>query len=128
MRSRIQELWRKVKSGLEGLLEEWGIVLIILLVASGSFFLGRISASEASKPPVAVRVAPEASEPRGMHIGGLIVASKTGEVYHYPWCPGASQMKRENQVWFADEAAARKAGYVPSKNCPGLGEGESKVE
>ena len=111
-----------------GLLEEWGIVLIILLAASGSFFLGRISALEAIKAPVAVRMASEASEPRGMHIGGLIVASRTGEVYHYPWCPGAAQMKRENQVWFADETAARKAGYTPSKNCPGLGEGESGVE
>ncbi len=111
----------KVKSGLGALLEEWGIVLIIILAASGSFFLGRISALEASKPPIGVRMAPEASEPRGMHVGGLIVASKTGEVYHYPWCPGASQMKKENQVWFADEAAARKAGYKPSKNCTGLG-------
>lgn len=118
----------KVKSGVGVVLEEWGIVLIILLAASGSFFLGRISALEATKAPVAVRLAPEATEPRGMHIGGLIVASKTGEVYHYPWCPGAGQMKRENQVWFTDEAAAKKAGYAPSKNCPGLGERESKVE
>lgn len=118
----------KVKSGAGELLEEWGIVLIILFAASGSFFLGRISALEATKPPVAVRMAPEASEPCGMHIGGLIVASKTGEVYHYPWCPGAAQMKRENQVWFVNESAARKAGYVPSKNCPGLGEEESEVE
>ncbi len=128
MASRIQELWQKVKSAGGGLLEEWGIVLIILLTAFGSFGFGRISAGEASAHPVAVRIAPEATEPRGMHIGGLIVASKTGEVYHYPWCPGASQMKRENQVWFADEAAARKAGYAPSKNCAGLGEEKSEVE
>ena len=118
----------KVKSGLGALLEEWGVVLIIFLVASGSFFLGRISALEATKAPVGVRVAPGVSEPQGMHIGGLIVASRTGEVYHYPWCSGAGQMKRENQVWFADEAAARKAGYTPSKNCPGLGEADSRVE
>ncbi len=117
---RIQELWLEVKSGVGGLLEEWGIILIILLTAFGSFGLGRISAGEATKPPVAVRIAPEAAEPAGMYIGGLIVASKTGKVYHYPWCPGASQMKRENQVWFADEEAARKAGYAPSKNCKGL--------
>lgn len=122
--ANIQEMWGKVKSGLEVLLGEWGVVLVILLAAFGSFGLGRISASEASRPPVAVRMAPEASEPRGMHIGGLIVASRTGEVYHYPWCPGASQMKRENQVWFADEDAARKAGYAPSKNCPGLGDSD----
>ncbi len=116
-------MWEKVKSVGGGLLEEWGIILIILLTAFGSFFLGQISASEASQPSVAVRIAPEAGEPRGMHIGGLIVASRTGEVYHYPWCPGASQMKRENQVWFADETAAQKAGYTPSKNCAGLNPG-----
>jgi len=128
MRGRIQELSAKVKSGVGVLLEEWGIVLIIVLAASGSFFLGRISAQEAARAPVGVSMAPEAPEPRGMHIGGLIVASRTREVYHYPWCPGAAQMKKENQVWFADEAAARKAGYVPSKNCPGLGEPLPKVE
>lgn len=48
------------------------------------------------------------------------VASKNGTKYHLPWCPGASQMKEENKVWFATVADARAAGYEPAANCPGL--------
>ena len=44
---------------------------------------------------------------------GIIVASKKGEKYHWPWCAWAEKIKPENQVWFNSEAEAQKAGYQP---------------
>lgn len=43
---------------------------------------------------------------------GIIVASKNGTKYHWPWCSWAKKIKLENQVWFKSEAEAQKAGYT----------------
>lgn len=43
---------------------------------------------------------------------GIIVASKNGAKYHWPWCSWAKKIKPENQVWFKSEAEAQKAGYT----------------
>jgi hypothetical protein len=115
-------LWYRGKSLLETVLAEWGLIIAIFLIAFSSFGLGRLSATETALPPVTVTQAPEAAGPQGMAVGGLVVASRTGQVYHYPWCSGASQIKAENQIWFASEEAAKDAGYAPSKSCEGLGE------
>lgn len=56
-----------------------------------------------------------------MAVGGLVVASRNGSVYHFPWCSGGSQIKQENMIWFTSEEAAKEAGYTPSKSCKGLG-------
>ena len=48
------------------------------------------------------------------------VASKNGTVYHFPWCPGAQQIKEENKIYFNSREEAEKEGYRPAKNCPGL--------
>lgn len=44
---------------------------------------------------------------------GIIVASKSGTKYHWPWCSWAKKIKPENQIWFRSEAEAQKAGYQP---------------
>lgn len=122
MQNRIHEMWLKVKSAGEEALVEWGLIVVIFLVAFASFGLGRLSAVEKARPAVSVSQAPEESKPRGMAIGGLVVASRNGSVYHYPWCAGAAQIAPANQVWYASEDAAREAGYSPAKNCAGLGD------
>lgn len=119
--SSIRDIALKVKWGAEALIGEWGLILVMFLLAFSSFGFGRLSAVEAAKPAVSVAVAPQKTEMRGMSVGGLVVASRNGSVYHFPWCGGAAQIKRENQVWFTDEEAAEKAGYAPSKACKGLG-------
>lgn len=48
------------------------------------------------------------------------VGSKNGSKYHFPWCPGAKQMKEENKIWFSSKEDAEKAGYTPAANCKGL--------
>lgn len=120
MGTRIQEMWLKVKYGFEVATGEWGPILVVFLVALSSFGLGRLSATEASKPVVSVSAAPMEAEPQGMAVGGLVVASRNGSVYHFPWCSGASQINPANKVWFSSEDAARAAGYTPSKSCKGL--------
>ena len=56
----------------------------------------------------------------GMYLGGEVVASKTGNVYYFPWCPGGQNIPPQYQQWFKDEATAKAAGFVPAKNCKGL--------
>ena len=118
----IQESWQKIKNGLEDQLSEWGIIAIVVLVGLSSFGLGRLSALEGAKPAVSIREAQTGAAARALPIGGLIVASRKGSTYHYPWCSGAGAIAEQNKVWFKSEEVARKAGYIPAKNCKGLGQ------
>lgn len=52
--------------------------------------------------------------------GGLVVASKNGTKYHFPWCAGAKAISEANKIWFKSEEEARLAGYTPASNCKGL--------
>lgn len=117
----IEEWKQKIKAALEEGLAEWGLVALVLLVGLASFGLGRLSALEQVRPPVSITQAASAAGARGMAVGGLIVASRSGSAYYYPWCAGAAKILPQNQRWFASEAAARNAGYAPAKNCKGLG-------
>jgi len=117
----IQEWKQKIKNWTEDAVGEWGLVAIVILLGLGSFGLGRLSALEDVRPPVAITEAPTLAKAQGMYIGGLYVASRTGSVYYYPWCTGAGKILPQNQVWYATETAARAAGYAPAKACKGLG-------
>lgn len=112
-------MWHRRKPAIEGFLAEWGLITAFLLVALGGFGLGRLSGSEHARPAVSVAAATQAA-PRPLASGGLVVASRNGSVYHFPWCAGAGQISPQNLISFATEEAARVAGYGPSKNCKGL--------
>jgi len=115
-------------------------VLLLMLVAVVSFGLGRQSVSSANSvlaaqtagvsyiaaPPLvaaeqpAVSVVedwPQATLPA---VATRVVASKTGSKYHLLTCPGASQIKEENKVYYDSPALAVAAGLQPAANCPGL--------
>lgn len=49
-----------------------------------------------------------------------LVVSRSGTKYHLLNCPGASQIKEENKVYFDSKEQAAAAGYSPAANCPGL--------
>lgn len=116
----IQDFLSRCKAVAEEGIGEWGLLAVIFLVGLGSFGLGRLSALEDARPPVSIQEAPSAARPAALSVGGLLVASKSGSVYYYPWCSGAAKITVANQAWFASEAAAQKAGYKPSKSCKGL--------
>lgn len=122
--------------------------LIIVLVAFGSFGLGRLSRIEELKTPMEIKgingaesqvaaisssddgktgisiksITKQSSEANKIAVPneGFIVGSKTGKKYHFPWCAGAQQIKEENKVWFANEEEAKAAGFTPAANCRGL--------
>ncbi len=113
--------WRgKIKGLLDDGLSEWGTLTIVVVACLGSFGLGRLSAAEAARPIISVSQAPTQEEPRPMLLGGLLVGSRSGSTYHYPWCAGAAKITAQNVRWFSSEKEARAAGYVPAKNCKGL--------
>lgn len=116
----IQELWLKIKNWTDSAIGDWGLIAVVFLIGIASFGLGRLSVLEAVRPPVSITNAPTIAEPRGMSIGGLVVASRTGSAYYFPWCASAAKIVPQNQVWFASEEKARQAGYAPAKNCKGL--------
>lgn len=104
---------------------EWLLAGSIVVIALISFGLGRLSVSE-GRPVVPLAPAVEEVGKEGLTItegtppGGEVVVSRSGTAYHYPWCPGASQIAERNKVWFESAEAARAAGYAPAKNCKGL--------
>ena len=119
-RENIHEFFAKCKGLLEEGIGEWGLFAIILLVGLASFGLGRLSVLESARPAVSITQAPTIAHPRGMYLGGLFVASRSGTTYYSPWCGGVQNIAPQNQVWFKTEEAAQAAGSRPAKNCTGL--------
>lgn len=89
----------------------------MLSVGVGSFALGRLSVLTELKSNVQLTSVPMVEE-KPMVLGGLVVASRTGKRYYFPWC--ANTIAEKNKVWFKDETEAQKAGYSPAQNCEGL--------
>lgn len=122
----------------------------LLLIASASFGLGRLSRLEETRKPVVIRQPessgmveevkasvpsvsmPPAEKSTNSNTAAAItsvksvigpesvVGSKNGKKYHFPWCSGAKRIIELNKVVFATTDEARKAGYTPAANCKGL--------
>ena len=143
----IKDLWQKIKGwgsqktfNFQGLSDDLFLGLILVLVASGSFGLGRLSKIESSKTPIriengiefpegAVTQATQATsktmeasivDSAPSQESGQFVASKSGTKYHYPWCSGAKTISPANKIYFNTKAEAEAQGYTPASNCKGL--------
>ncbi|GMQ95214.1 MAG: hypothetical protein BMS9Abin13_327 [Patescibacteria group bacterium] len=136
----IHEKWEALNVPKEDLF----VALLIVLVAFGSFGLGRLSKMGELKEPIriemqgasiagaiqaknAVLEAPGGNGPdipdtnnAALTQEGFLVGSKNGTKYHFPWCSGAKRIKEENKVTFQNGEEAQRAGYTPAKNCKGL--------
>ncbi len=103
-------------------------VLLVVFTATASFGLGRLSALSETRVPIEVVSYPfgafveaQSTTPiAGESLEGGYVASRNGGRYHLPWCPGASQIREENKIWFQTKEAAEQAGYTPAQNCKGM--------
>lgn len=110
------------------------LALVIVLVASLSFGLGRLSGMGGREGGVKIEYDPAlegqavgatsrtsqaagASHALPLAGGGEVVVSKNGARYHFPHCAGAKQIKEENKVVFPSPAAAEAAGYTLAANC-----------
>ena len=148
MGASIQDIIKKFKAllGNDALFN----TAIVLLVGIGSFGLGRSSLTESVSPeavvanvavsgeataktsprpttpataqptapkaapkPITEAVAPEAGE-------AMYVGSKNGTKFHLLTCPGASQIKEENKVYFTSKQEAYSKGYTEAANCKGI--------
>jgi hypothetical protein len=114
----IQDSWQKIKLAGELGLGDWGMVVLVVLIAFACFGLGRLSALEETKSSIHITEADMKAIP--MNEGGMLVASKSGSTYYFPWCGGAEALKPDDEVWFQSETSAQKAGYTAAKNCKGL--------
>lgn len=136
----LKEILKKSKS------REALFILLILLFGTLSFGLGKISKIEDQKSSVALLANKDLIEDitvekitlDGKKLvaspisatkkdvsdqnknSGVVIASKTGKKYHFPWCTGAKSIKEDNKIWFNSIDDARKAGYTPAQNCKGL--------
>ena len=138
MPASIKEIRQKIKRFLR-FIEQKDIftILLIILIAFGSFGLGRMSKIEESKIPIKIQQMEQTAtiiQAQNSQINGSnspnepfvpkndkkYVASKNGSKYHFPWCSGAKRMKESNKVWFITIDEAKKAGYTPAGNCKGL--------
>jgi len=112
------------------------IVIIIILVGTASFGLGKLASYEKNKTPISILKTKEymlatvlesetpkkeiTTENNIKKTDSLVVASKSGTKYYYPWCSGVSRIKEENKVWFNSTEEAREKGLTPASNCTGL--------
>jgi hypothetical protein len=129
----IGEYLQKSKSKIDDLTRsDLYIVTVIILVGFAGFGLGRLSLIEDSKEPVRIEF-PEHLSASVLNSGkttegtavpsvvnGLLVASKNGSKYHYPWCSGGKRISEKKEIWFDSAEEARFAGYTPAANCKGL--------
>ena len=115
------------------------IVMVIILIGFAGFGLGRLSIIEKNKETVKIKF-PEylsatvlnsqdgdesganssPAAPMSLSGEGLLVASRNGSKYHFPWCSGGKSISEKNKIWFGSIEDARKAGYTPAANCKGL--------
>lgn len=129
----ISELYRKGKYKIDDLTKsELYTIALIILIGFAGFGLGRLSFIEDNRKPVKIEY-PEYLSANASNAGktingdnppsiaqGLLVASKNGSKYHFPWCSGGKSISEKNKIWFDSVDEARKAGYTPASNCKGL--------
>jgi len=112
------------------------IIIMIILVGTASYDLGKISSFEKNKTPISILKTKEymnslvlndtsntktENQPiQTQQTDVKVVASKSGTKYYYPWCAGVSRIKEENKIWFNSIEEAKSAGLTPASNCVGL--------
>jgi len=95
------------------------LVAVVVLVGFSAFALGQLAVVQEKQPAVRAFERSILDEPP-LRVGGLVVGSRRGSKYHYPWCTGARSMNEENKIWFDSVEDAQEAGYAPAGNCTGL--------
>ena len=113
--------------------KELYLAAIIILVATISFGLGRLSKIREEKTPITIEnvavatsteiIANTTNSQRAtltVDANKIFVASRNGKKYYYAWCDSSQKIKESNKVWFSTKDEAEKSGYQPAANCKGL--------
>ena len=131
MKNSIKEIAEKIKASFsndDDGIQSLFVAFVLILVGSAAFGLGRLSFGH--KEPVAIENTSQIASPAQVTeaqnfafqevSSEMVVASKKGTKYHYPWCSGAKSIAEENKITFNSPEEARAAGYTAAANCKGL--------
>jgi len=100
-------------------IKRMGIIGSIICYGMSSYLLGGFGQEGELFEPVIITKDPQEIivYKKSGGDGGPIVASKSGKKYYFPWCSGINRIKKENRIFFEDEAAAEARGLTLSKTC-----------
>ncbi len=101
------------------------LILILVLVGSLGFGLGRLSKLNNDRQPIRVEIPAPVGESTLQNplfsptlpatlTTGQVVASKNSTKYHLPSCAGAKAIKEENKIWFASVEEAKAGRDTPA--------------
>lgn len=112
------------------------LIAIMVVLAAGSFGLGRLSKSSIGPPGITLQTVSlsqaaaaqtalqdptDTSAPTPISgsntTSRAIFGSKNGTKYYWTSCSGASRIKEENKVFWNSEEEARGAGHEKSSTC-----------
>jgi len=126
----IHDMLYKIKSNREGINTTFIHIFLMVLVAFGSFLLGRLSVATSSvKSDIEIinkesRLENDAnayqdkSQSTAMPtLAGKYVASKNGKLYYTVTCKASNRIKEENKVYFDTREDAEKSGYAWATSC-----------
>lgn len=120
MRS-IREIAQKIKWQAHDLLQERAVALVVILAVLGAFYLGRLSVIHTQKSPTDARLEGLGGLERvGAPESWVVMASRSGSVYYFPWCSQVGRIPESELLKFASPSEAQAAGYRPAQNCKGL--------
>jgi len=118
----------KIISGVKNHRKDIFLGFCIILISIIGFNLGRINALNKTPANMAEKAnvyqattsvpnnpKPTPAQPKDLRV----VASKASSTkkYHYSWCASGKRITQKNQLWFANESLAQKAGYTLAGNC-----------
>ena len=94
-------------------------ILLVVLVASASFALGRFSVIGIDREEgKAEFIIPTLTDPSVLHdVNFPYVASVSGERYYPKHCTLVSHIKEENKIYFLTGEEAEDAGYTLTAGC-----------
>lgn len=127
MLSEIKNLCKRLFGWIKINNKELYLSIVIILVATISFGLGRLSKIREEKTPITIENVGTSTEIIANTLNKnvtespkIFVASRNGKKYYYAWCDSANVIKEQNRIWFATKDEAEKSGYQPAANCKGL--------
>lgn len=93
------------------------IAIIILLVASASFLLGKISTTNSGGEGEVEILIPELTSAKSFEFNFPYVASGKGEVYYPINCKSVSRIQETNRIYFMTREEAEESGRTVSLSC-----------
>ncbi|MDD5068277.1 MAG: hypothetical protein PHS53_01255 [Candidatus Pacebacteria bacterium] len=119
----INDIPLKIKTLDSSTKERIFVVILIILVGSASFGLGRLSISEGEKTPIRIEnftssTSEVVAAGQGSELSAsMVLASKTGTAYYYPTCSGANRIAEKNKITFPSAKEAEAFGLHIGPGC-----------